>query len=159
MNMEINADMHPLFEDYLDCLRALHEAIKTAIADLPPEALDWTAAPEMNSINVLVTHLTGAGRYLIGDLVAGHPSGRDRAAEFEARRLSVEELLHELDTSLDYIHTELDALEISALNVERYSPVHDRVYTAGWSLLHALEHTAIHLGHIQLTRQLWEAGN
>jgi hypothetical protein len=25
-----------------------------------------------------------------------------------------------------------------------------------WSLLHALEHTALHLGHMQLTRQLWE---
>jgi hypothetical protein len=25
-----------------------------------------------------------------------------------------------------------------------------------WALLHALEHTTLHLGQIQLTRQLWE---
>jgi ankyrin repeat protein len=25
-----------------------------------------------------------------------------------------------------------------------------------WCLAHALEHTALHLGHMQITRQLWE---
>jgi hypothetical protein len=29
----------------------------------------------------------------------------------------------------------------------------------GWALLHALEHTAIHLGHIQITQQLWDQKN
>lgn len=29
-------------------------------------------------------------------------------------------------------------------------------FSVSWSLLHVLDHTAIHLGHIQLTRQLWE---
>jgi len=25
-----------------------------------------------------------------------------------------------------------------------------------WAILHALEHTGIHLGHIQVTQQLWQ---
>jgi len=25
-----------------------------------------------------------------------------------------------------------------------------------WALLHALDHTAQHLGHMQITRQLWD---
>ena len=32
----------------------------------------------------------------------------------------------------------------------------DRNFSAGWALAHALEHTAPHLGHAQVTRQLWE---
>ena len=31
-----------------------------------------------------------------------------------------------------------------------------RQVSGGWALLHALEHTGLHLGHAQLTRQLWE---
>jgi hypothetical protein len=27
--------------------------------------------------------------------------------------------------------------------------------TGGWALLHALEHAYLHLGHIQLTCQMW----
>ena len=30
------------------------------------------------------------------------------------------------------------------------------VLGVAWALLHALEHTAIHLGHMQIMRQLWE---
>jgi hypothetical protein len=26
----------------------------------------------------------------------------------------------------------------------------------GWALCHILKHTALHLGHLQITRQLWE---
>jgi hypothetical protein len=29
--------------------------------------------------------------------------------------------------------------------------------TAGWALNHALAHTALHIGHAQITRQLWDA--
>jgi hypothetical protein len=28
--------------------------------------------------------------------------------------------------------------------------------TVAWAVLHAVDHTALHLGHIQITRQLWE---
>jgi len=27
-----------------------------------------------------------------------------------------------------------------------------------WALAHALEHTALHLGHIQIGRELWQEG-
>jgi hypothetical protein len=30
---------------------------------------------------------------------------------------------------------------------------------AAWALMHALEHLREHLGHMALTRQLWEQGN
>ena len=65
---------------YYDRLQTLHQGISEAIADLPQEALDWEPAPSMNSVTVLVVHLTGAERYWIGDVAGQDPSGRIRSA-------------------------------------------------------------------------------
>ncbi len=34
----------------------------------------------------------------------------------------------------------------------------DGTVTCGWALLHALEHAYLHLGHLQLTCQMWRQG-
>ena len=31
----------------------------------------------------------------------------------------------------------------------------DGTVTCGWALLHALDHAYLHLGHVQITCQLW----
>jgi hypothetical protein len=33
----------------------------------------------------------------------------------------------------------------------------DRTVTVRWGILHVIEHFATHIGHMQLTRQLWLA--
>lgn len=43
-------------------------------------------------------------------------------------------------------------LTILADYTERLQALH----TVAWRLAHALEHTALHLGHMEITRQLWE---
>jgi len=152
--------MHTFFEDYLERLSKLHQGIIEAIKDLPPEALDWVPidhpSAEMNSINVLVTHLAGAERYWIGDMALGDLSGRVREKEFQVRGLTSDQLLEKINSSTDYARTALEKLTMGQLKEERKSPRDGQVFTVGWSLLHALEHTAVHLGHIQLTRQLWQ---
>ncbi len=50
--------------------------------ELPPEVLDWKPGSEMNSLSVLIVHLTGAERYWVGDVVKRDASARDRNAEF-----------------------------------------------------------------------------
>ncbi len=152
--------MHIFFEDYLERLSKLHQGIIEAIKDLPPEALDWVPidhpSAEMNSINVLVTHLAGAERYWIGDMALGDLSGRVREKEFQVRGLTSDQLLEKINSSTNYARTALEKLTMGQLKEERKSPRDGQVFTVGWSLLHALEHTAVHLGHIQLTRQLWQ---
>jgi hypothetical protein len=34
----------------------------------------------------------------------------------------------------------------------------DRVIPVRWCILHVIDHTALHLGHMQLTYQLWMGG-
>ncbi len=148
--------MHSFFNDYLNCLAQLHQDILSAVEDLPQEVLDWQPSPEMNSINVLVTHLCGAQKYLIGDLIKGETTNRDRPAEFESHGLTASDIKTMLKDTLDYTRAILVSVRLDDLEKERHSPIHKRTFSSGWALLHALEHTATHLGHIQLTRQMWE---
>lgn len=147
--------MLPILEDYWERLQALHEGIESAIEVLPLAALDWVPGPDMNSLGVLVTHVAGAERYWIGD-VAGHdPSGRDRAAEFRTQGADAAALKTRLAETLAHSRAVLEKLTLPDLEARCVSPRDGRRFTVAWSLAHALEHTALHLGHIQLTRQLW----
>ena len=152
--------MHTFFQDYLQRLTDLHQDILDAIEDLPPEALDWTPLQEtsgdMNAINVLVTHLCGAERYWIGDVACGELSGRERSEEFQVSGVDATILTAKINTATQYAQTALEKLSVDDLAKEGTSPRDGRSFTIGWALLHAMEHTAIHLGHIQITRQLWD---
>lgn len=149
--------MDTFFAEYVARLEAQHNTIKMVLEGLTPSALDWQPGPQMNSIGVLVVHVAGAERYWIGDVAVQEPSGRDRAAEFETEGLAAEVLSERLDNSLGYVRTALAGLTTAELGESRRSSRHDGSFTVAWSLLHALDHTAVHTGHIEVTRQVWEA--
>jgi uncharacterized damage-inducible protein DinB len=147
--------VEPYFGDYFDCLRRLHQDIQDAIEGLAPEALDWIPAPDTNSLCVLIVHLTGAERYWIGDVAIGDPSDRIREKEFQVKGWDAEALKERLMEATSYALNALERLRVDELSAVRTSPRDGRQFTVGWALAHALEHTALHLGHIQLTRQWW----
>lgn len=148
--------METFFEDYLERLHRLHRDIEEAFTGLPQEALDWAPLNDSNSITVLVTHLTGAERYWIGDVAAQDSSNRNRSAEFEVKGLGATALQQRLQNNENYARQVLENMRVVDLGQERFAPLTDRTCTVSWALLHALEHTALHLGHLQITRQLWE---
>ncbi len=148
--------MQSFYTDYLDNLNELHAEILRTISDLPQEALDWSPFSGGNSCGVIIAHIAGAEKYWVGDVVAGAPSGRDREAEFRVRNLIVAELEAHLQESLAYVGDVLENLDLGDLETSRISPRNDKEVTVAWALNHALKHTAIHLGHVQITRQLWE---
>ena len=148
--------MHIFYQSYLDRLEDLHQQITQALEGLPPAALDWVPGSETNSIDVLITHLTGAERFWIGDVGMGDPSNRDREAEFHVKGASASQLRSRLEASLAYARKALEKLGLQDLESNRTNPRNGKPVSVAEALLHPLEHTAIHLGHIQLTRQLWE---
>ncbi len=151
--------MEQLFRDMQERFETLYRAIETAVADLPAEALDWKPAPDMNSITVLLTHTAGALRYWVGDVAVGRPSGRVRAEEFETRDVDAAELMGRLRAAVDFAGEVLGQIDPAGLGEIRIAGQQNEERTVGWALLHALEHTAIHTGHIQITRQLWDQRN
>jgi uncharacterized damage-inducible protein DinB len=151
--------MDKLFEEYLSILQQSHDDILKMIADLPPEALDWVPGPETNSISVLIFHLTGSERYWIGDVVMGEDSKRDREAEFRVRGVDMAALKQRLDGSLAYARSAMERLKIEDLDRTRTAANWGRTVSVAFALLHCLTHAREHVGHIELTGQLWRQAN
>jgi uncharacterized damage-inducible protein DinB len=148
--------MEKIFADYLKNLEELHLEVLNAIKDLPQEALDWSPFPGGNSINVLVTHIAGAEKFWLGDVVAGESTGRDREAEFKVKGVEPDQLRSLLEESLAFGRSVLEKLNLKTLDSTRVpSPRDGKLVSIGWSLGHILKHTAIHLGHIQIMRDFW----
>lgn len=148
--------METLLVDYLERLQILHEDFIATFADLPAEALDWQPGADMNSLCVLVVHTTGSARYWIGLAVDDVPD-RNRDMEFQARGLSNVELKARFAKLETYVQGALERVTSAELEIIRARPEYrDEQVTSGWALLHALEHTGLHLGHAQITRQLWQ---
>ena len=149
--------MESFFADYYERLADLHRMAGEAIAGLDEAALDWQPGEEMNSLTVLVTHTAWAERYWVGVMAGGDMVARDRPAEFMAQGQTAVSLQTLLNNTLAHSQQTLTALTVKDLGRGMASPMHDkRPFAIGWSLLHALEHTAEHVGQMQLTRQLWE---
>ena len=83
-------------------LQERHHEILRHLMDFRQAALDWTPGPDMNSISVLVFHLTGAERFWIGDVAAQEPAERDRNAEFKVHGVDADILKQRLADNLDY---------------------------------------------------------
>ncbi|MEZ4668365.1 MAG: DinB family protein [Anaerolineae bacterium] len=148
--------MEIFFEEYMERLHDLHHDFVATFEGLPLEALDWVPGQDMNSLCVLVVHTTGSARYWIGDVALGETSNRNRDAEFQVRGLSHVALKARFTALEEYAHAAVERLTIADLPAARSIPGRDKQTTVVWALLHALEHTGIHLGHAQITRQLWE---
>ncbi len=148
--------MLPMLEDYLNLLKALHDQFGRVIEGLPQAALDWSPGPDMNSVGVLIVHAAGAERYLIGDVVGRDPSGRDRDAEFRTRGSDAATLSARLAAALEHSRVVLEHLTPPDLEAQRVMPRDGKQVTVAWALGHALDHAALHLGHAQIVRQLWD---
>jgi uncharacterized damage-inducible protein DinB len=151
--------MQAYFQTLYDYFVKLHEEARKALEGLDQQSLDWSPGVGINSMAVLVVHLAAAEQFWVGDVVMGEPSGRDRAAEFEVRGLPVEELLVRLAASEAYLQTALGKLQLQDLEAERISPRDGKTLTVGYCLAHALSHTSIHVGHLQLMRSMIVGSN
>jgi uncharacterized damage-inducible protein DinB len=143
------------FVDYLERLENLNRHIHQEIENLPDEAMDWAPGSGMNSAAILLAHTAGSLRYWIGDVVLGDPSDRVREREFQIRGQTKKELLGNLEAVLDYVRRALPALSVGDLEKMGHRKPGEDPRTCGWALLHALEHGYLHLGHLELTCQLW----
>lgn len=152
--------MHAYFSDYIERLAALQTEFNQLLDGLPQAAIDWAPGPntnsEINSIGVLIAHTAGSTSYWIGDVVGRGATQRVRAHEFATQGLTATTLRDLLTQTVDDARTTVAGLNEQDLATLRTPPGRDEPVTVGWSLLHALEHMATHLGHAQLTRQWWE---
>lgn len=148
--------MHIFLQAYDEAICNLLERMDGLFSGLPVEALDWVPDPGMNSITVLVVHVTGALRYWLGELLGGETADRDREAEFTVKGFSKMQLHAMLNETQALVSRVLEKLEPDDLATKHYSTIHKDYYSASFALVHAVEHTALHVGHMEITKELWE---
>jgi uncharacterized damage-inducible protein DinB len=151
--------MDPVYKAYFHILESLHNDCRAQISGMTEAELGWSPAEGMNSMAVLIAHIAGAERYWIGDVVMGETSNRDRDQEFTTSGKSEEVLSGMLDSALGYCREAFGRLTRNQLAEVRTSPRDGREYSVAWSIAHVLEHTALHLGHLQITKQLLDSLN
>ena len=149
--------MHQLFKDFQERFSNAHHELLKVLNALPEEAMDWVPGEEMNSTAVLIAHVAGSARYWVGDMALGEDSQRVRQDEFDMTGSSKAMLIASLEGSMAYIQDALTKLAIEDLARIVKRPNFDQSFSVGWCLLHALEHTTEHVGHLQILQQLWEA--
>ena len=86
---------------------------------------------------------------------------RDRPAEFRTVAGGEAELLVRVDRMAGDCRLLFDGADVfdpAAMRTShsRSSSGEAEIVSGAWALLHAVEHLSEHVGHAQLTRQLWE---
>ena len=144
-----------------DILEESLPAMRGAIADAAPAALNWRPGDDMNSIAVIVTHAMHSTRMWLSAAVDAPKPDRDRPSEFLATSANADDLLAFFDVMAADCRRLLEtdaSFQAGAVRRDYHRLVDDPLedVTAVWALLHAMEHLQEHVAHAQLTRQLWD---
>jgi uncharacterized damage-inducible protein DinB len=153
--------MRSELDNYLSRIDDLRAQVRAVIADLPVEALNWrpieaSAEHAANSLAVLAAHVAGAEHFWITEVIGSRSATRDRDAEFTTVAADAAGLCQRLDEVAAETHQVFAGLTPSALKGTR--EIRGRTVDVRWGILHVIEHAALHLGHMQLTYQLWMGG-
>ncbi len=139
----------------------LRGQIENLITRVKPDDLNWRPfvsndAEISNSFTVLVTHVCGAEHYWIAEIIGGKPPSRDRNAEFAAKTDHHDvliDLLHRTSRETKEILSALRSKDLAGLRM-----VNGKEVPVRWAILHVIDHTSLHLGHLQMTYQILTGG-
>ena len=146
------------YQDRLDDLRG---QISGLVAGLSAEALNWRPLPgtgdhATNSLAVLAAHSAGAEHFWIAEVVGGRPATRNREAEFGTLAASAAEIVLLLENTA--LETREVFLTLKDTDLADSRQTTGRTVPVRWCLLHVIDHTSLHLGHMQITFQLSAGG-
>ncbi|MCS7060049.1 MAG: DinB family protein [Anaerolineae bacterium] len=156
-------------ETYRRVLDELYAQMDEVLDGLTPEALVWRpfeSSPwkgPSGQLGWIIAHGLSSTVYLLrlAEYCAGKREyssvegdrGRD---EFTAADHEPTKLRERARVSRALAHDILAGFTPVELDAERPHPKRpERIFTARHSIVHALEHLSQHIGHAQLTRQLW----
>ncbi|MCU1592938.1 MAG: hypothetical protein JWO12_330 [Frankiales bacterium] len=132
-----------LLQSYLARQRALVHWKVDGLDDAQARAI---ATPSGLTIHGIVAHLTGVEKGWLWEHFAGNPKTRDRPGEFLSQQP-----LRELLDAYSAQHVVSDAI-IARHDLDDTSSI--RNDSLRWILLHLIEETARHLGHLDLLAEL-----
>ncbi len=147
--------------NYLDRMDGLRKQVRDLISTVPVEALNWRPIEgdddhATNSLAVMAAHIAGAEHHWFHEVIGRQPATRQRELEFKTVTEDAAGLVEKLTLTAEESRRILTALSAEDLDGSR--EVEDRTVPVRWAILHVIDHTALHLGHMQITYQLWNNG-
>jgi hypothetical protein len=146
----------------------LYRDLEQLLADLPDEALLWKpfeSSPwqgESNSLGKIIAHAISSTVYLLrraeysmGRCEWDEVDGDEGPEEFGPANYNLDYLRARVKRTQEYVHSFLESVTPETLAASRPHPKRPTTLRARQDTLHALEHLSQHIGHAQLTRQLW----
>lgn len=133
-------------------LQHLRDSAIFKVEGLAPEQLRWRPAATANSLGVIVVHLGYAERLWLRAIFAGEPMDMGwRSHMFELPEgWSADDVVafYRAETAL------ADAVLDGASTFDLPSSGDLRPTTLRWAVVHLIEETARHVGHMDITREL-----
>ena len=153
--------MLPEIANYLDRINGLREQVRELITAVPAEALNWRPIEgdddhATNSLAVMAAHIAGAEHRWYHEVIGRQPATRQRELEFKTVAENAAGLVEKLAFNAEESQRILSAL--SAEDLDGTREVEGHSVPVRWAILHVIDHTALHLGHMQITYQLWNSG-
>ncbi len=129
--------------------------LKTEITSYKDEKKIWEVSAEIkNSAGNLCLHICGNLQHFIGAVLGNSGYVRDRDSEFSRKNVPVEELIKEIDKTLEIVTETIRNFEEEKL-IEIYPiNVFGKEMTTGFFLAHLTTHLNYHLGQINYHRRL-----
>ena len=152
------ADAQGATSAVLTLFHQLHQQLREEISGLDADAVNWGPTAGANSIATIITHLVGSETETLRSL-ADLPCERDRDAEFRVGESTLNQI-HELIDQADDLITEVKpqiAIERLESNFSLPTLPPEEARSGLTWLVGNYGHAREHLGHVQLTRQLYES--
>jgi hypothetical protein len=153
--------MLPEISQYLDTLDDLRAQVGGIIKDVPADGLNWRPplpadADGTNSLAVLAVHVAGSEHFWFAENIGQAPPTRKRDAEFSYVASSPADALERLGVVAIETHDVLSKLTAPELDSSFMKD--DHAVGVRWVIHHVIYHYSLHIGHMQLTYQLWNKG-
>ncbi len=153
--------MLPEIVSYLQTLEKQRTEVGGLISKASLEGLNWrpslpAGADPTNSLAVLAVHVAGAEHFWIAECIGKLPRTRNRPSEFSFVSTSTEEPLARLAKLAAETQEVLSKLTPAELDASFMKD--DHAVLVRWAILHVISHYSLHIGHMELTYQLWNKG-
>jgi hypothetical protein len=146
-----------------------YREVDELLADLPPDALLWKPFDQSpwkgpsNALGLILAHalsstvyLLRVAEYTLGRIEWEQVDGDEGSDEFGPANHDPAYLRARAHRTHAFVNQFLDSLSANDLDGSRPHPRRpDRILTVRYNIMHAIDHLSQHVGHAQLTRQLW----
>lgn len=151
--------MNSEVKGYLDTMDGLRRAMRQVIEGMDAQGLNWNPLPgEANSLYAIVAHVCATEPALIHRRITGQPPAGGQDNPFAARGDSPQELIDRLVQLEQTTRSLIEGLTDKDLDraIEQGGGRPARTLREWIST--NLRHQALHLGHMEITKQLYQAG-